>query len=255
MRTMEKNIQEMTERVRATYEALDPKYTTHTEAEQQEKLQSLTPKTQRQLEQSGIPLDEYASFLLSREKIGEDRQDPRNLAFLKSLERLEKNIGITEETKGGYPTSFQWSTKTFTENPSLKTFVQKSQDFSDLEKLPYFGDKREHEENQKLIQLFGDANLEKLHHLCTPLLQKKLEEQTPSEQELLKNYQEQLETLKVKQKNELLLDIKASSINAPIPMMMHYLDKESLGGKSLADLLQKPPQNAISIHQEQKGLT
>ncbi len=234
---------------------LKSEFRTHTDAEKQEKLESLSPKLQRQLKKSGIPLEEYASFLLSREKIGKDYQDPRNIAFLKSLERLERNLGISEQTAGGYPTSFEWKTKTFRENPDLKTFVQKSQDFSDLEKLEYFGNEREHEENEKLIALFGDHDLQELHRLCTPLLEKNIQEQSPSEQQLLQTYQQQLEHLKAKQKNELLLDMKASTINAPIPMMMHYLDKESLGGKSLANLLEKAPQDAISIHTEGKGLS
>ncbi len=248
-------IQEHLQKTRDAYSLIKAQYTTHTDAEKQEKLQSLSPKLQRQLKKSGIPLQEYASFLLSREKIGKDYQDPRNIAFLKSLERLERNLGISEQTAGGYPTSFEWKTKTFRENPDLKTFVQKSQDFSDLEKLEYFGNEREHEENEKLIALFGDHDLQELHRLCTPLLEKNIQEQSPSEQQLLQTYQQQLEHLKAKQKNELLLDMKASTINAPIPMMMYYLDKESLGGKSLANLLEKAPQDAISIHTEGKGLS
>lgn len=49
--------------------------------------------------------------------------------------------------------------------------------------------------------------------------------------------------------------MRASSTQAPIALMMQYLDRESLGGKTLSDLLEKPQQNAVTLHQESNSIT
>ena len=71
---------------------LSPKYTKHTETELQAKTSTLSPQIKSKLKNANIKLEDYASFLLSREKIGNDTSTPENETFLKSLKNLEHSL-------------------------------------------------------------------------------------------------------------------------------------------------------------------
>ncbi|MDO4714464.1 MAG: hypothetical protein Q4B28_07690 [bacterium] len=134
----ERKIQELSAQTKKLQKLINPQYTQHTHEQLQSAITNLSPQTKAKLQSAQItPLD-YASFLLSREKIANNRSLPENAAFLDALKNLETTLEITNESAGGYPLSFEPQAKTFKQNPDLQKYAQKSQDFSPLDQLSYF---------------------------------------------------------------------------------------------------------------------
>jgi len=90
--TQQERIKILEEQTQAAQKSLNPRYTKHTESELQAKTSTLSPQIKSKLENANIKLEDYASFLLSREKIGNDTSTPENETFLKSLKNLEHSL-------------------------------------------------------------------------------------------------------------------------------------------------------------------
>ena len=230
---------------------LSPKYTKHTETELQAKTNTLSPQIKSKLENANIKLEDYASFLLSREKIGNDTSTPENETFLKSLKNLEHSLWIPESSRGGFFRSFEPQNETFVQNPDLSKYANESQDFSAFEKLNYFPENMPLEEEKKLIQSFASPALKEFFQAITPLFTKEQNLLSEVEKQALKNYQKQVDQLKYQIENKAKNFMKAGATNAPITAILKYLDSESLGGQTLTDLLEKPKSWSFAeIHQE-----
>ena len=232
---------------------LSPKYTKHTETELQAKTSTLSPQIKSKLKNANIKLEDYASFLLSREKIGNDTSTPENETFLKSLKNLEHSLWIPESSRGGFFRSFEPQNETFVQNPDLSKYANESQDFSAFEKLNYFPENMPLEEEKKLIQSFASPALKEFFQAITPLFTKEQNLLSEVEKQALENYQKQVDQLKYQIESKAKNFMKAGATNAPITAILKYLDSESLGGQTLTDLLEKPKSWSFAeIHQEGK---
>lgn len=249
-------IKTIQQNLEATFQAqkdLSSDYTNHTEAERQEKANTFSPQIKSKLENANIKLEEYASFLLSREKIGNDTSPPENEAFLKSLKNLEHSLWIPETSRGGFFRGFEPQKETFVQNPDLSKYANESQDFSAFEKLNYFPENMPLEEEKKLIQSFASPALKEFFQAITPLFTKEQNLLSETEKQALESYQKQVNQLKQQLESKAKNFMKASATNAPITAILKYLDSESLGGQTLTDLLKKPKSWSFAeIHQEGK---
>lgn len=249
-------IKTIQQNLEATFQAqkdLSSEYTNHTEAERQEKANTFSPQIKSKLENANIKLEEYASFLLSREKIGNDTSPPENEAFLKSLKNLEHSLWIPETSRGGFFRGFEPQKETFVQNPDLSKYANESQDFSAFEKLNYFPENMPLEEEKKLIQSFASPALKEFFQAITPLFTKEQNLLSETEKQALESYQKQVNQLKQQLESKAKNFMKASATNAPITAILKYLDSESLGGQTLTDLLKKPKSWSFAeIHQEGK---
>ena len=148
------------QKTKEAYQKLNPSLKEHRPEEVEAKLKALSPVVRAKLKKNNIALGEYASFLLSREKIAKVGKSPETEEFLKSLKTMEKTLGIEEQTQWGYPLSYEPKAKVFDQNPDLAEFAKNDQTFSRLEYVEVFpkGDERD----QKLIEKFGDRGLKEL---------------------------------------------------------------------------------------------
>ena len=148
------------QKTKEAYQKLNPSLKEHRPEEVQQKLKALSPVVRAKLKKNNIALGEYASFLLSREKIAKVGKSPETEEFLKSLKTMERSLGIEEQTQWGYPLSYEPKAKVFDQNPDLAEFAKNDQTFSRLENVEIFpkGD----EWDQKLIEKFGDRGLKEL---------------------------------------------------------------------------------------------
>ena len=251
--TQQEQIKILEEQTQAAQKALNPRYTKHTETELQAKTSTLSPQIKSKLENANIKFEDYASFLLSREKIGNDTSTPENETFLKSLKNLEHSLWIPESSRGGFFRSFEPQNETFVQNPDLSKYANESQDFSAFEKLNYFPENMPLEEEKKLIQSFASPALKEFFQAITPLFTKEQNLLSEVEKQALKNYQKQVDQLKYQIESKAKNFMKAGATNAPITAILKYLDSESLGGQTLTDLLEKPKSWSFAeIHQEGK---
>ena len=251
--TQKEQIKILEEQTQTAQKALNPRYTKHTETELQTKTNTLSPQIKSKLENANIKLEDYASFLLSREKIGNDTSTPENETFLKSLKNLEHSLWIPESSRGGFFRSFEPQNETFVQNPDLSKYANESQDFSAFEKLNYFPENMSLEEEKKLIQSFASPALKEFFQAISPLFTKEQNLLSEVEKQALKNYQKQVDQLKYQIESKAKNFMKAGATNAPITAILKYLDSESLGGQTLTDLLEKPKSWSFAeIHQEGK---
>ncbi len=246
-------IEDILEQTKKLQNLLNPNYTNHTPEQLQNQINTISPQVKSKLENANIKLEDYASFLLSREKIGNNTSEPQNEAFLKSLKNLEHSLWIPETSKGGFFRGFEPQKETFDQNPDLAKYANGSQDFSAFEKLDYFPEMMPFEEEKKLIQTFGSPALREFFQKVAPLLTKDQHLLSEIEKQALENYQNQLKQLKYQLESKAKNFMKASATNAPISAILKYLDSESLGGQTLTDLLEKPKSWSFAqIHQEGK---
>ena len=251
--TQQEQIKILEEQTQVAQKALNHRYTKHTETELQAKTKTLSPQIKSKLENANIKLEDYASFLLSREKIGNDTSSPENETFLKSLKNLEHSLWIPESSRGGFFRSFEPQNETFVQNPDLSKYANESQDFSAFEKLNYFPENMPLEEEKKLIQSFASPALKEFFQAITPLFTKEQNLLSEVEKQALKNYKKQVDQLKYQIESKAKNFMKAGATNAPITAILKYLDSESLGGETLTDLLEKPKSWSFAeIHQEGK---
>lgn len=246
-------IEDILEQTKKLQNLLNPNYTNHTPEQLKTKANTFSPQIKSKLENANIKLEEYASFLLSREKIGNDTSPPENEAFLKSLKNLEHSVWIPETSKGGFFRGFEPQKETFDQNPDLAKYANGSQDFSAFEKLDYFPENMPLEEEKKLIQSFASPALKEFFQAITPLFTKEQNLLSETEKQALESYQKQVNQLKQQLESKAKNFMKASATNAPITAILKYLDSESLGGQTLTDLLKKPKSWSFAeIHQEGK---
>ena len=176
------------EQTKEAYQKLNPSLKEHRPEEVQQKLKALSPVVRAKLKKNNIALGEYASFLLSREKIAKVGKSPETEEFLKSLKNMERSLGIEEQTQWGYPLSYEPKAKVFDQNPDLAEFAKNDQTFSPLENVEIFpkGD----EWDQKLIEKFGDRGLKELAGKVASLdaKQKQGEALSIQEKEMIKIY-------------------------------------------------------------------
>ena len=141
--------------VKESYQNLSPDLKQHSPEEINTKINALSPNTKARLKKSGLSLSDYAQFSLAREKIASlDTKTPEGEAFLTTLKKMEKSLGIVEKTDGGYPLSNEPRKETFEQNPQLMEFAKNDESLKSLEKVNVLDDKLNIKQQQKIFQLF-----------------------------------------------------------------------------------------------------
>ena len=273
------------ETIKATkesYQKLSPDLKQHSPEEINAKINALSPNTKARLKKSGLSLSDYAQFSLAREKITSlDTKTPEGETFLTTLKKMEKSLGIVEKTDGGYPLSNEPRKETFEQNPQLMEFAKNDESLKSLEKVNILDDKLNIKQQQKIFQLFWDADQKRFFEQILPLLERKkkadLDHREPwfSAEEItaLQQYQVHFDWLKKKftDKNVNYLKaaaaqaplvailrylyLKAAAAQAPLVAILRYLDQDSLGKQTLADLMQKEGGEYATIEQHQDLLS
>ena len=255
------------ETIKATkesYQNLPPDLKQHSPEEINTKINALSPNTKARLKKSGLSLSDYAQFSLAREKIASlDTKTPEGETFLTTLKKMEKSLGIVEKTDGGYPLSNEPRKETFEQNPQLMEFAKNDESLKSLEKVNVLDDKLNIKQQQKIFQLFWDADQKRFFDQILPLLERKkkadLDHSEPwfSAEEIaaLQQYQAHFNWLKKKFTDKNVNYLKAAAAQAPLVAILRYLDQDSLGKQTLADLMQKEGGEYATIEQHQDLLS
>ena len=247
-----------------SYQKLSPDLKQHSPEEINTKINALSPNTKARLKKSGLSLSDYAQFSLAREKITSlDTKTPEGESFLTTLKKMEKSLGIVEKTDGGYPLSNEPRKETFEQNPQLMEFAKNDESLKGLEKVNVLDDKLNIKQQQKIFQLFWDADQKRLFDHILPLLERKkkadLDHSDPwfSAEEIaaLQQYQAHFDWLKKKFTDKNVNYLKAAAAQAPLVAILRYLDQDSLGKQTLADLMQKEGGEYATIEQHQDLLS
>ena len=258
---------EISKRIKATkesYQKLSPDLKQHSPEEINTKINALSPNTKARLKKSGLSLSDYAQFSLAREKITSlDTKTPERETFLTTLKKMEKSLGIVEKTDGGYPLSNEPRKETFEQNPQLMEFAKNDESLKSLEKVNVLDDKLNIKQQQKIFQLFWDADQKRFFDQILPLLERKkkadLDHSEPwfSAEEItaLQQYQVHFDWLKKKFTDKNVNYLKAAAAQAPLVAILRYLDQDSLGKQTLADLMQKEGGEYATIEQHQDLLS
>ena len=250
--------------VKESYQNLSPDLKQHSPEEINTKINALSPNTKARLKKSGLSLSDYAQFSLAREKISSlDTKTPEGEAFLTTLKKMEKSLGIVEKTDGGYPLSNEPRKETFEQNPQLMEFAKNDESLKSLEKVNVLDDKLNIKQQQKIFQLFWDADQKRFFDQILPLLERKkkadLDHSEPwfSAEEItaLQQYQTHFDWLKKKFTDKNVNYLKAAAAQAPLVAILRYLDQDSLGKQTLADLMQKEGGEYATIEQHQDLLS
>ena len=258
---------ERLETIKATkesYQKLSPDLKQHSPEEINTKINALSPNTKARLKKSGLSLSDYAQFSLAREKITSlDTKTPEGETFLTTLKKMEKSLGIVEKTDGGYPLSNEPRKETFEQNPQLMEFAKNDESLKSLEKVNVLDDKLNIKQQQKIFQLFWDTDQKRFFDHILPLLERKkkadLDHSEPwfSAEEItaLQQYQAHFDWLKKKFTDKNVNYLKAAAAQAPLVAILRYLDQDSLGKQTLADLMQKEGGEYATIEQHQDLLS
>ena len=247
-----------------SYQNLSPDLKQHSPEEINTKINALSPNTKARLKKSGLSLSDYAQFSLAREKIASlDTKTPEGETFLTTLKKMEKSLGIVEKTDGGYPLSNEPRKETFEQNPQLMEFAKNDESLKGLEKVNILDDKLNIKQQQKIFQLFWDADQKSFFEQILPLLERKkkadLDHSEPwfSAEEItaLQQYQAHFDWLKKKFTDKNVNYLKAAAAQAPLVAILRYLDQDSLGKQTLADLMQKEGGEYATIEQHQDLLS
>ena len=247
-----------------SYQNLSPDLKQHSPEEINTKINALSPNTKARLKKSGLSLSDYAQFSLAREKITSlDTKTPEGETFLTTLKKMEKSLGIVEKTDGGYPLSNEPRKETFEQNPQLMEFAINDESLKSLEKVNVLDDKLNIKQQQKIFQLFWDADQKRFFEQILPLLERKkkadLDHSEPwfSAEEItaLQQYQAHFDWLKKKFTDKNMNYLKAAATQAPLVAILRYLDQDSLGKQTLADLMQKEGGEYATIEQHQDLLS
>lgn len=247
-----------------SYQKLSPDLKQHSPEEINTKINALSPNTKARLKKSGLSLSDYAQFSLAREKITSlDTKTPEGETFLTTLKKMEKSLGIVEKTDGGYPLSNEPRKETFEQNPQLMEFAKNDESLKSLEKVNVLDDKLNIKQQQKIFQLFWDADQKRFFDQILPLLERKkkadLDHSEPwfSAEEItaLQQYQAHFDWLKKKFTDKNVNYLKAAAAQAPLVAILRYLDQDSLGKQTLADLMQKEGGEYATIEQHQDLLS
>ena len=247
-----------------SYQNLSPDLKQHSPEEINAKINALSPNTKARLKKSGLSLSDYAQFSLAREKITSlDTKTPEGENFLTTLKKMEKSLGIVEKTDGGYPLSNEPRKETFEQNPQLMEFAKNDESLKSLEKVNALDDKLNIKQQQKIFQLFWDTDQKRFFDQILPLLERKkkadLDHSEPwfSAEEItaLQQYQAHFDWLKKKFTDKNVNYLKAAAAQAPLVAILRYLDQDSLGKQTLADLMQKEGGEYATIEQHQDLLS
>ena len=247
-----------------SYQNLSPDLKQHSTEEINTKINALSPNTKARLKKSGLSLSDYAKFSLAREKITSlDTKTPEGETFLTTLKKMEKSLGIVEKTDGGYPLSNEPRKETFEQNPQLMEFAKNDESLKGLEKVNILDNKLNIKQQQKIFQLFWDADQKRFFDHILPLLERKkkadLDHSDPwfSTEEItaLQQYQAHFDWLKKKFTDKNVNYLKAAAAQAPLVAILRYLDQDSLGKQTLADLMQKEGGEYATIEQHQDLLS
>ena len=247
-----------------SYQNLSPDLKQHSPEEINTKINALSPNTKARLKKSGLSLSDYAQFSLAREKITSlDTKTPEGETFLTTLKKMEKSLGIVEKTDGGYPLSNEPRKETFEQNPQLMEFAKNDESLKSLEKVNVLDNKLNIKQQQKIFQLFWDADQKRFFEQILPLLERKkkadLDHSEPwfSAEEIaaLQQYQVHFDWLKKKFTDKNVNYLKAAAAQAPLVAILRYLDQDSLGKQTLADLMQKEGGEYATIEQHQDLLS
>ena len=270
---VEKNIREkelllrqqrLIKAAKESYQNLSPDLKQHSPEEINTKINALSPNTKARLKKSGLSLSDYAQFSLAREKISSlDTKTPEGETFLTTLKKMEKSLGIVEKTDGGYPLSNEPRKETFEQNPQLMEFAKNDESLKGLEKVNVLDDKLNIKQQQKIFQLFWDADQKRFFDQILPLLERKKKadldhsESWFSAEEItaLQQYQAHFDWLKKKFTDKNVNYLKAAAAQAPLVAILRYLDQDSLGKQTLADLMQKERGEYATIEQHQDLLS
>ena len=256
--------QKLIKAAKESYQKLSPDLKQHSTEEINTKINALSPNTKARLKKSGLSLSDYAQFSLAREKIASlDTKTPEGETFLTTLKKMEKSLGIVEKTDGGYPLSNEPRKETFEQNPQLMEFAKNDESLKGLEKVNVLDDKLNIKQQQKIFQLFWDADQKRLFDQILPLLERKkkadLDHSDPwfSAEEIaaLQQYQVYFDWLKKKFTDKNVNYLKAAAAQAPLVAILRYLDQDSLGKQTLADLMQKEGEEYATIEQHQDLLS
>ena len=247
-----------------SYQNLSPDLKQHSTEEINTKINALSSNTKARLKKSGLSLSDYAQFSLAREKIASlDTKTPEGETFLTTLKKMEKSLGIVEKTDGGYPLSNEPRKETFEQNPQLMEFAKNDESLKGLEKVNVLDDKLNIKQQQKIFQLFWDADQKRFFDQILPLLERKKKadldhsESWFSAEEItaLQQYQAHFDWLKKKFTDKNVNYLKAAAAQAPLVAILRYLDQDSLGKQTLADLIQKEGGEYATIEQHQDLLS
>ena len=256
--------QKLIKAAKESYQNLSPDLKQHSPEEINTKINALSPNTKARLKKSGLSLSDYAQFSLAREKITSlDTKTPEGETFLTTLKKMEKSLGIVEKTDGGYPLSNEPRKETFEQNPQLMEFAKNDESLKSLEKVNVLDDKLNIKQQQKIFQLFWDADQKRFFDQILPLLERKkkadLDHSEPwfSAEEItaLQQYQTHFDWLKKKFTDKNVNYLKAAAAQAPLVAILRYLDQDSLGKQTLADLMQKEGGEYATIEQHQDLLS
>lgn len=256
--------QKLIKAAKESYQNLSPDLKQHSLEEINTKINALSPNTKARLKKSGLSLSDYAQFSLAREKITSlDTKTPEGETFLTTLKKMEKSLGIVEKTDGGYPLSNEPRKETFEQNPQLMEFAKNDESLKGLEKVNVLDDKLNIKQQQKIFQLFWDADQKRFFDQILPLLERKkksdLDHSEPwfSAEEItaLQQYQTHFDWLKKKFTDKNVNYLKAAAAQAPLVAILRYLDQDSLGKQTLADLMQKEGGEYATIEQHQDLLS
>ena len=256
--------QKLIKAAKESYQNLSPELKQHSSEEINTKINALSPNTKARLKKSGLSLSDYAQFSLAREKITSlDTKTPEGETFLTTLKKMEKSLGIVEKTDGGYPLSNEPRKETFEQNPQLMEFAKNDESLKGLEKVNVLDDKLNIKQQQKIFQLFWDADQKRFSDQILPLLERKkkaeLDHSDPwfSAEEIaaLQQYQSHFDWLKKKFTDKNVNYLKAAAAQAPLVAILRYLDQDSLGKQTLADLMQKEGGEYATIEQHQDLLS
>ena len=256
--------QKLIKAAKESYQNLSPDLKQHSPEEINTKINSLSPNTKARLKKSGLSLSDYAQFSLAREKITSlDTKTPEGETFLTTLKKMEKSLGIVEKTDGGYPLSNEPRKETFEQNPQLMEFAKNDESLKSLEKVNVLDDKLNIKQQQKIFQLFWDADQKRFFEQILPLLERKKKadldhsESWFSAEEIaaLQQYQVHFDWLKKKFTDKNVNYLKAAAVQAPLVAILRYLDQDSLGKQTLADLMQKEGGEYATIEQHQDLLS
>ena len=166
--------QRLIKAAKESYQNLSPDLKQHSPEEINTKISALSPNTKARLKRSGLSLSDYAQFSLAREKISSlDTKTPEGETFLTTLKKMEKSLGIVEKTDGGYPLSNEPRKETFEQNPQLMEFAKNDESLKSLEKVNVLDNKLNIKQQQKIFQLFWDADQKRFFDQILPLLERK----------------------------------------------------------------------------------
>ena len=256
--------QKLIKAAKESYQNLSPDLKQHSPEEINTKINTLSPNTKARLKRSGLSLSDYAQFSLAREKIASlDTKTPEGETFLTTLKKMEKSLGIVEKTNGGYPLSNEPRKETFEQNPQLMEFAKNDESLKSLEKVNILDNKLNIKQQQKIFQLFWDTDQKRFFEQILPLLERKkkadLDHSEPwfSGEEItaLQQYQAHFDWLKKKFTDKNVNYLKAAAAQAPLVAILRYLDQDSLGKQTLADLMQKEGGEYATIEQHQDLLS